>query len=827
MINSLWGEEFNVDEQKTKNILKKINNPKDLVVAENKAITNKKLSLAEKLKLIKENVYRILGSHLNDTIVIKTESELETYITKAIDNGVIVIDTETNNSLDPITCKLMGPCLYTPGMKQAYVPINHVNFETRERLSWQLTEEFVAQQFQRLIDNNVKIIMHNAKFDYQVIKCTTGKTLPIYWDTYIAARLLNENEPAGLKEQYILHINSEQEKYSIEKLFEKEEYAIFEPEVFALYAATDALMTYLLYEYQLSLFQDKSLERVFRLFRDIEMPCIKVVAEMELTGIEVDIDYCQRLSNKYHNLLNTMMDELNTELSTFEDKIKAWRLTPDATYKQLKKGKNGKESFAKSKSEQLETPINLGSPTQLAILLYDVLKVPVVDKSKPRGTGKDELTKIYAKTKLNLCSKLLEYKKMAKLVEAFIDTLPEQINKSTNRIHCNFRQIGADTGRFSCSNPNLQQIPSKNKEIRMMFKARDGYVLVGSDFSQQEPRLLSNYSQDENMINAYKEGKDLYATIASKVYHNKYEDNLEHYPDGSIYEEGKKRRSSVKGLLLGIMYGMGIQSISDIIKGSQEEAQEILDSFYKGFPKVRKWMDETETFAKRNGYVEDWYGRRRRLPDITLPPYEVRYKVDSSNVNSEFNPFLICRNRVKEDALLKKYIKECEKLKSSKAYVELQQKASAEGVEIHSNTALISQAVRQCVNARIQGGAATMTKVAMIKLFYDKELNDLGFRMLIGVHDELIGECPVENIDAVAERFTHIMKTCIDDYCVVPFKCDASVSTRWYEEEYESSLKKEFKDMQKNYTTIDEAFKAICKIHSESTEESLSKLLLS
>ena len=549
---SLFGEIIEEPSiEKTKKIIKKIKEPKVVEEASNRTIKSKKMSLEEKVSLIKENVYKILGQHKEDTLVIKTKEEFIKYIDKAISNGIVALDTETNNSLDPITCKLMGPCLYTPGLKQAYVPINHIDIKTRERLDWQLTEQDCKEQFQRLVDSNVKIVFHNAKFDYEVIKCTCGIEMPIYWDTLIGARLLNENEPASLKEQYILHINHDQEKYSIEKLFEKEEYAIFDPDVFSLYAATDAQMTYQLYQYQLNLFNQKTNERVFKLFKDVEMPCIKVVAEMELRGIEIDLEYCKRLGEKYHKLLDKMSNDISKELHKYDDKITEWKTTSDATTKPKKKNKDGLDVEGKSKSEQLDDPINLASPTQLAIFLYDILEVPTVSKNKPRGTGKDELVAIYDQTKLELCNMLLDYKKMTKLVESFLDTLPEQVNPKTGRIHCNFNQIGADTGRFSCSNPNLQQIPSKNKEIRLMFKAKEGYSLVGSDFSQQEPRLMSNYSGDENMIDAYKQGKDLYATIASRVYHNNYEDNLEHYPDGLIFEDGKKRRTSVKGLLLG------------------------------------------------------------------------------------------------------------------------------------------------------------------------------------------------------------------------------------------------------------------------------------
>lgn len=248
--DSLWGEEFVVpnEKEKTKKIKDKIKNPTETKTSVEKQVKSKKLSITEKLDIIKAEVLRVLGKQADNIFCIKNREDFHTYIDKAIIKGRIDIDTETNNTTDTFTCKLMGPCLYTPGEKQIYIPINHRDPETKERLAWQLTEQDVKEEFQRLIDNDVKIIMHNADFDYQVIYKTCNIELPIYWDTMLAAQVLDENEPASLKEQYINKIDPEQEKYSINKLFDGVFYADVDPEIFAYYAATDALMTDKLYE---------------------------------------------------------------------------------------------------------------------------------------------------------------------------------------------------------------------------------------------------------------------------------------------------------------------------------------------------------------------------------------------------------------------------------------------------------------------------------------------------------------------------------------------------------------------------------------------------
>ena len=823
MFDSLWGEEFSIKEtpKQAKKIIEKVNKPKKVKVTTEKAIKSKSVSLKDKLELITNEVIRILGVYKESTVVIKTKQELVEYIDKAIINGEIAIDTETNNSLEPLTCKLMGPCIYTPGMKNAYIPLNHVNPDTNERLDWQLTENDIAEQFARLTNTN--IIMHNGKFDYQVIKCTTGVQLKVYWDTMLGARMLNENEPAGLKVQYIQKIDSSIEKYDIEHLFKDIEYAVVDPEIFALYAATDAFMTYKLYQWQKNEFSSSELSRVYDVFINVEMPVMEVAAEMELTGVCIDTEYAARLSAKYHDKVNIVDQQIADELKKYDAVIAEWRLTDDANYKASKiNPKTGEAKLQKSKNEQLESPISVTSPTQLAILIYDVLQQPVVDKEKPRGTGEDILTKI----DLPICKLILEKRGLEKLIGTYIDKLPQCVCSKTGRLHAHFNQIGADTGRFSSSDPNLQNIPSHEKSIRMIFSAAPGHVLVGSDFSQQEPRLLSNFSSDDNMINAYKQGKDLYATIASGVYNNDYWDNMESHEDGSPNPEGKKRRSSCKSLLLGIMYGRGVASVAEQIKGTIKEAQKIIDDFYTSFPKVKKWIDETQENAKKLGYVEDLWGRRRRLPDIQLPKYSINFK-DNSSITPNFNPLLGSEGIVGDERtpLLAKYNKLANECRNRKDVERVKTQALTENIIVRDNGGFISQAERQCVNARIQGSAATMSKRAMIKVHNDPELNALGFKLMIAVHDELIGECPEENADAVANRLCDIMKVAALPECQVPFKCDPTIEKSWYYTDYSDVLREKYVEKINSGVSPNEAFSYFTATYSECTEEQLREIL--
>ena len=806
-MSSLWGEAFEVKKPSTKKIIEKTSNPKKVeVVSSDKILKSKKVSIEDKLKLIRQEVYRVLGSYAKNTVVIKSYDEFKSYIDKAIKNGVIAVDTETNNSLDPISCKIMGLCLYTPGMKNAYIPVNHIDIKTKEKFSWQVTEEQIKEQLSGL--DTTKIIMHNGKFDYEVLKCTCNIALHIDWDTMIGAKVLNELERAGLKQQYIEKIDSSIEKYSIEGLFEKIEYAVVEPELFALYAATDAFMTYKLYEYQLNEFNKPENQGLYNLFSTIEMPVVPVVAEMELAGVCIDNEYSERLSKKYHKLYDDVQLQIDRELKKYATQIANWRLTPEANYKEIKNGKP-----QKSKNEQLENPVKWSSTTQLAILLYDILKQPVVDKKTPRGTGEEILNQI----DLPICKLILQSRGLLKLINTYIDKLPECVSPVDGRLHAHFNQFGADTGRFSSSDPNLQNIPSHNNEIRMMFIAAPGNVLVGGDFSQQEPRLLSHYSGDEHMVNAYKEGKDLYAMIASKVYHNNYEDNLEFNPiTKKIQPDGKHRRTSVKSLLLGLMYGRGTKSIAEQLNCSFEEANDIKNGFFNEFPKVEQWMSNTQVEAKQRGYVEDIWGRRRRLPDLLREKYEVTYK----NSVTTFNPLIggTGKYNPNNESIINTYKTKLNNAKYKSEIDNIKKEASQAGISIKDNSGFIAQAERQCVNARIQGGAASMSKRAMINVYNNEELRELGFKLLIAVHDELIGECPIENAERVKELLSQEMIDSALPEVKVPMKCDTDSFPAWYYDVYQAEIKKEF-------DTLNHDFNLLCNNHTECTPEQLSKIL--
>lgn len=478
---SLWGDEYEVPstQEVAKSITKKIKEPKSIRTEVDKLVASKTVSDKDKMPLIIQEVYRILGVYKDNTVTIKSKEQLIAYTDAIISNGVCALDTETNKSLQPVTCKIMGLCLYTPNQKQAYVPVNHCDIDTGERLGWQVTEEDIHEQIQRMLDNNVQFIFQNAQFDYRVVKCTCNIALTVYWDTLVANKILNEKEEAGLKYLYRTHIDNSIEKYSIEHLFKEVAYENVPPEVFALYAATDSYMTYKIFEYQQEIYSRPEYSKLYELLTTVEFPVIIPTAEMMLNGVYIDEDFSARLSKKYHDMMDATLAGITKEIHSHDAEIAKWRLSEDANRKELKVGKDGKpvldkngnKQYMKSKSEQLPYEMNLGSNQQMCILFYDVLGIEKIYK-KDSKTGKTTLTvdddainQIYNKTGNKLCKLIIDYRHISKMISTYVDKMSEI--KINNRIYAGFNQNGTDTGRFSSSDPKIFRV-NWGRKIRLI-----------------------------------------------------------------------------------------------------------------------------------------------------------------------------------------------------------------------------------------------------------------------------------------------------------------------------------------------------------------------
>lgn len=280
-------------------------------------------------------------------------------------------------------------------------------------------------------------------------------------------------------------------------------------------------------------------------------------------------------------------------------------------------------------------------------------------------------------------------------------------------------------------------------------------------------------SGDERLIEAYAQGKDIYATIGSLVFQLPYEDCMEK-KNGVDNPAGKERRDSVKSIVLGIMYGRGAQAIADQIGKTKKEAQAIIDKFFEMFPKVKAWVDKVIASAKEIGFVETVWGRKRRLPDIQLPLYEFSF-IKTKDADGKDVP---AQEGEVPDHVADYYWTKLEKA-WGKDKKKIKSEAYKKGIKVRDNGGKISEAERQAVNSIIQGTSADITKRAMLAIGRSQELRELSYRMLITVHDEVIGECPRENALKARAIIRDLMLKAADKISI-PMKVDFEINLMWY-----------------------------------------------
>lgn len=649
---------------------------------------------------------------------IRTPERLKEYMDHCKQSGEYVLDVETTG-LDIYNDILVGICLYTPGETSAYVPFNHTDLQN-VRVADQMSEEQVRDiVIPYLQDQELRCINHNIKFDNKKLAWDWKQIIVnIYWDTQIAGNVLNENEPHKLKpmyNKYILHGKGSGEDYK--DLFDGIPFNYVPIDIATVYGANDGFKTYALYKFQAQYLREdhprEDFRKMYYVFREVEMPLIPLCTDMEMRGVEIREDFAKELSEDF----NKELVEVEAKCDAYVEQFKQYILDHNNLMR-LTKG---------------TCKINYSSPQQVAALFYDIFKLKSVSRKEPRGTGDKIIQKFLSTAKKKDTKKSREFaeflenyqrfKEIKKLLGTYVDKIPQVKEPKINAVYTTYNQYGAKTGRFSSSDTvskiNLQNIPSKEKRIRKIFKARDGYKLVGGDFSQIEPRVLAFLSGDESMINAYKEGKDLYAIMGSQVYQLPYEDCREFYPDGTVNAEGKHRRTTMKSVLLGIMYERGATAIGEQFNKSAEWAQQLIDNFYKSFPKINQYRLKIENMAETYGYVTTITGRKRRLPDMQLEDKDdYRYQ----------------------------------------------------------------EAHRQSLNSVIQGSSADIMKLSMIAIYNDPRYKALDCHMIITVHDELIMEVPEDHIKEGAELLVGTMKRVGHSLIDLPMSVDAEVNDYWYGE---------------------------------------------
>lgn len=728
--------------------------------------SNVKLKKGQTITTLIESAKQIvnekLGKYKDTSKCVITIEELQKFFDETTD--IIGIDTETTG-LNYFTDELVGISLCN-GKQAIYIPVNHKSSLYNTRLRMQMDPEPLIKLFEKEIQNtNYKWIYHNAKFDLAVLRTFLGFDMPNpYWDTMLAACLFNQDEEHNLKYLYNTYVAVEDEGVNkFDTLFKGITFDYVPLDIATIYAGKDAFMTYELYLYQKAKMDTPDMNGIKYIFENIEMPLTPILVDMQRTGVNMNQAMINELHNKYAARLEEAKTQVYNEIKPYEKAIEEYRI--------------------KNYNKKIDVPISISSPAQLSILFYDIIKY----KTKSgKGTGINELQEINTP----LTKALIEYRKMEKLIDAFLVALPKRIEPSTGKIHTSLNQYGAATGRFSSSEPNLQQIPSRGeaKEIRRIFGAGPGNVLLSSDFSQQEPRILAHLCGDENLIKTYAEGRDLYSTMAAQAFHTTYEDCLEFYLDENgkktdkTNPEGKKRRSNIKGVLLGIMYGRGTASVAENIHSTVEEAQAIIDSFFEAYPLIKVFVEEKQKEAKIKGYTTTAWGRRRYLQHIQLEKYEYHYN-DKRPV--DFNPLFTATTVSQEEVSQEIKDKYNTMLEKANYYrkSKIIEEAAENGIDIINNQGYIAEANRQVVNSTIQGSASDMTKLAMVMIGTHEELKQLGFKMLFPVHDEIIAECPFENRKRCAELMSSLMIAAGAEKISVPMKCDVEAFKVWYGED--------------------------------------------
>ncbi|MFN8355327.1 MAG: DNA polymerase I [Spirosomataceae bacterium] len=545
-------------------------------------------------------------------------------------------DTETT-STDTFEAELVGLAFAYLPHEAFYIPIPADQNEAKA----------IVQEFKTVLENpNIEKIAHNLKFDLMVLQNYGIAVAEPCYDTMLAHYLV---EPEGqhkmdrMAEKYLNY-----SPIPIEELIGKKgknqgnmrDVAI--PEI-TEYAAEDADITLQL---RAILQAELAQSNAEKLFQTVEMPLVHVLADMEIKGVRIDVPALKELS-----------ETLATDIQQTEQQI----------------------------FELAGQRFNIASPKQLGEILFEKLKLDKNAKKTKTGqyaTGEEILSKL--ESEFEIARKILDFRELQKLKSTYIDALPLLISPKTGRIHTSYNQAVAATGRLSSTNPNLQNIPirtPRGREIRKAFVPQnDDFVILSADYSQIELRIMAAFSQDESMMEAFNRGIDIHSTTASKVF------------NVSLDQVTSDMRRKAKMVNFGIIYGISAFGLAQRLEIPRAEAKEIIDNYFKEFPRIKQYMDSAIVEAREREYVETIMGRRRYLRDI-----------NSRNMTER------------------------------------------------------NFAERNAINAPIQGSAADMIKIAMIRIHDFLKKEKLKSSMILTVHDELVFDAHYSEIELLKERVNDLM----------------------------------------------------------------------
>ena len=600
-------------------------------------------------------------------ITVDDEERLAALATTLRKGEPFAVDVESD-ALDPIRAQLVGIAIATGPDRSYYVPVAH---KEGPQLPLARVREVLGPI---MADETLPKYAHHGKYDLLVLGNAGIKLRGVTFDTMLAAYLLGEST-VGLKDLAFTKLGIEMTL--IEKLIGRGKAQITMAEV-AIgpttdYAGADVHITYRLVEPFAARLQERELVKVFE---TIEMPLVPVLADMERTGIALDVGYLKTLSGKITEVINQREREIH-------------RLA--------------------------EKEFNINSTQQLAKVLFEDLALPGRKRTqKGYSTNVDVLEEL--RDKHPIVEAILEYRQLGKLKSTYVDSLPLMVNPKTGRVHTSFNQTIASTGRLSSVNPNLQNIPIRTeigREVRRAFIAdnRSSHrlfpgeesVLVGADYSQVELRLLAHLSGDENLIAAFQRGEDIHRRTAALV---------NDIPQEQVTSD---QRRIAKSANFGIIYGLSAYGLSRDTGMPVAQADKFIKAYFEQYPEVQAYLESSREHARKTGYVSSIIGRRRYIPEI-----------DSTNGMKR------------------------------------------------------SAAERMAINMPVQGTAADLMKEAMLRIHEALPAEGLLTKLILQVHDELVFEAPVSELDALRELAQRIMVGVSKEAgLVVPLEIEVKVGQNW------------------------------------------------
>uniref|UniRef100_A0A7C4M1N1 DNA polymerase I n=1 Tax=candidate division CPR3 bacterium TaxID=2268181 RepID=A0A7C4M1N1_UNCC3 len=504
-----------------------------------------------------------------DYTLINTKESFDKFINDLKKQKEFAFDTETT-SLNAMESELVGISFSWKSREAYYIPVGHA-VPLNDTRGKQLDKEFVLEKLRPIFsDEKIKKIGHNLKYDLLVMKKSGVEVEGVYFDTMIAAYLINPTRTHNNLESLILeYLNLKKDTYTetLKKSNKGKENTLLDIDIDKLvkYACGDADAALRLYEKLKPILEKEKLEKVFY---DIEIPLIRVLAKIEKNGVKID-----------RNLMEQMSREVQKELEKLEDSI----------------------------FEMAGEKFNIQSSIQLAKILFEKLGLEPVKFTEKGKPSTDEEVLATLAVEHDLPREILKFRTFAKLKNTYLDSLPELINPKTNRVHTSFNQTVTATGRLSSSEPNLQNIPIRDeigRKVRMGFVPEDGNILISADYSQIELRVLAHFSQDEALVEAFKSGKDIHRHTASIIFKCSEEE---------VTEEMRRRAKSVN---FGIIYGLQAFGLSKQLGIPVNEAKSFIESYFESFPKVKNFVKEVIEEVKESGEVRTLYGRRRVFPDL-------------------------------------------------------------------------------------------------------------------------------------------------------------------------------------------------------------------